>query len=92
MKFTVTYYDDDTNSYVTKNCVSMEYGYTDKDFTFLPVDDPPKMYKSLTIKSPQISVYQNERGIEFRIKGFQYNTKNSGYEHTTTVIKSIDTE
>lgn len=90
MKFKVTYYDADTDSYLKKNCASMEYGYIDKDFKFLPVDDPPKQYKEIQIMSPQISVYQNERGVEFRVKGFQYQNKTGGYVHTTTVISSLE--
>ena len=45
MKFKVSYYDYDTDKYVTKECYRMSF--YDGVFEFMPVDDPIKIYKSI---------------------------------------------
>ena len=44
MKFKVQYYDYDTDSTITKNCIDIDYNTVDKVFSFYPVDDPPRIY------------------------------------------------
>jgi len=87
MKFKVTYYDYDSGKSVTKNCYRMN-SYDGK-FEFIPVDDPIKFYKSLSIDHPIVSIYQNETGLMvINVVGYQY-TKNGSYEKTTTIIENV---
>ena len=87
MKFKVSYYDYDTNKYVTKECYHMSF--YNGVFEFMPVDDPIKIYKSIIIDHPIFSVSQNNTGfISIYVVGYQY-TKNGSYEKTTTKVENV---
>ena len=87
MKFKVSYYDYDTNKYVTKECYHMSF--YNGVFEFMPVDDPIKIYKSIIIHHPIFSVSQNNTGfISISVVGYQY-TKNGSYEKTTTKVENV---
>ncbi len=87
MKFKVSYYDFDTDKYVTKVCYRMSF--YDGVFEFMTVDDPIKIYKSIIIDHPIFSVSQNNTGfISISVVGYQY-TKNGSYEKTTTKVENV---
>jgi hypothetical protein len=87
MKFKVTYYDYDSGKSVTKDCYRMNS--CDGKFEFIPVDDPIKIYKSLSIDHPIVSIYQNETGLMvINVVGYQW-MKSSGYGKTTTIIENV---
>ena len=86
MKFKVSYYDYDTDKYVTKECYRMSF--YDGVFEFMPVDDPIKIYKSIIIDHPIFSVSQNTGFISISVVGYQ-DTKNGFYEKTTTKIENV---
>jgi hypothetical protein len=88
MKFKATYYDYETGKSVTKNCIAITYETMDKSFSFTPVDDPVRIYKTVTVDHPRVSVYQNDRGIKIIVDGYQC-VKEGGYWRTTTVIESV---
>jgi hypothetical protein len=88
MKFKATYYDVETDKSVTKNCIDITYDAMDKSFSFMTVDDPVRIYKTVTIDHPRVSVYQNDRGIRIFVEGYQC-MKDSGYARTKTVIESV---
>ena len=88
MKFKATYYDYETGKLVTKNCIDITYETMDKSFSFTPVDDPVRSYKTVTIDHPRVSVHQNDRGISIIVDGYEY-VKAGGYWRTTTVIESV---
>jgi hypothetical protein len=88
MKFKATYYDYETGKLITKNCIAIIYETMDKSFSFTPVDDPVRIYKTVTIDHPRVSVYQNDRGISIIVEGYQF-MKEGGYWRTTTVIESV---
>ena len=83
MKFKVSYYDYDTDKYVTKECYRM--GFYDGIFEFMTVDDP---IKSIIIDHPIFSVSQNTGFISISVVGYQY-TKNGSYEKTTTKVENV---
>ena len=87
MKFKVSYYDYDTDKYVTKECYRMRF--YDGVFEFMPVDGPIKIYKSIIIDHTRFSVSQNNTGfISISVVGYQY-TKNGSYEKTTTKVENV---
>ena len=88
MKFKATYYDYETGKLVTKNCIDITYETMDKSFSFTPVDDPVRSYKTVTIDHPRVSVYQNNRGISIIVDGYQC-MKDGGYGRTKTTIESV---
>jgi hypothetical protein len=91
MKFKVTYYNVDTDSSVTKDCICIDYNTINTSFSFLPVDDPPTIYKAVVIDNPKVSIYQNDNGIvKIIVDGYQYIAKSGGYWKTTTTIQSIN--
>lgn len=85
MKATVRYFDYDLNDMVVKKCENFHYT-ANQEFEFMPVDEPAKIYKSIVIKHPKVSIhYRSElEKMEVTVEGFQY-TKN-GYILTTTTI------
>ena len=89
MKYKVTYYDYDTDSTITKNCIDIDYNTVDKTFSFYPVDDPPRIYRSVVIDHPIVSIYQNDRGLRITVDGYQC-IKSGGYWKTKTIIESAD--
>lgn len=88
MKFKVTYYDYETDKSVTKACIDIDYNTTNDNFSFTPVDNPVRIYKSVTIDHPRVTIYQNDLGIRITVAGYQ-STKDSGYARTKTVIESV---
>jgi hypothetical protein len=90
MKFKVTYYDVETGKGVTKNCVEIDYKEHnfERNFSFVPVDNPPRIYKSVVIDHPIISIYQNDSGIRILVQGYQ-GMNDGGYAKTNTVIESV---
>ena len=88
MKFKATYYDYETGKQVTKNCVEIDYNNFERNFSFTPVDDPVRSYKTVTIDHPRVSVYQNECGISIIVEGYQC-MKDGGYGRTKTTIESV---
>lgn len=88
MKFKATYYDYETGKSVTKNCIDITYEPMDESFSFTPVDDPVRSYKTVMIDHPRVSVSQNDRGIRIIVDGYQC-VKEGGYWRTTTVIESV---
>jgi len=95
MKFKATYYDYDTDKSVTKDCIEIDYNNdynnADKNFSFVPVDNPPRIYKSVVIDHPIISIYQNDSGIRILVQGYQ-GMNGGGYAKTKTVIESVREE
>jgi hypothetical protein len=90
MKFKVTYYDIETDSSVVKDCCEINYDGKG-NFLFTPVDNPVKIYKSITINRPEVSIYQSEGKIRIVVDGFQY-IKNYGYDKTITKIENVNDE
>lgn len=90
MKFKVTYYDIETDKSITKDCVEMDYNNRDDEntFSFMPVDNPPKIYKSIVIDHPKISIHQHDGDIRILITGYQY-MKSGGYNKTSTTIENV---
>jgi hypothetical protein len=90
MKFKVTYYDVETGKGVTKNCVEIDYKEHnfERNFSFIPVDDPPSIYKSVIIDHPRVGIYQNERCIRIVVEGYQ-GMNDGGYGKTKTIIESV---
>jgi len=88
MKFKATYYDYETGKLITKNCIAITYEAMDKSFSFTPVDDPVRIYKTVTVNHPRVSVYQNDSGISIIVEGYQC-MKDGGYAKTKTTIESV---
>ena len=57
MKFKVSYYDYDSDKFVTKDCDRMNF--SNGEFSFYPVDNPCTIYKSISIDHPIVSISQN---------------------------------
>lgn len=91
MKFKVTYYDYDTDKLVTKDCDYIDYSAEDKYFSFTPVDDPPRIYKSVIINHPRVNIYQNKWVVKIVVEGYQ-GMNGGGYSKTNTVIESVREE
>jgi len=86
MKFKVSYYDYDTDKYVTKDCDEMHFD--NGKFSFYPIDDPVKSYKLVIIHHPIITIHQNKDKLSISVVGYQY-IKEGGYWQTTTTIENI---
>ncbi len=86
MNFKVSYYDYDTDKYVTKDCDRTEF--KDGKFSFYPVDNPVKIYKAVIINHALVSIEQMDDRIRISVVGFQY-MKKGGYSQTTTIIEKI---
>ena len=86
MKFKVSYYDYDSDKFVTKDCDRMDF--SNGEFYFYPVDNPVKMYKSVGIDHPKISIHQNNDRIKIHITGYQY-AGEGNYERTETIIENV---
>lgn len=86
MKFKVSYYDYDTDKYVTKDCDEMHFG--DGKFSFYPVDNPFKSYKMVIIDHAIVTIHQNKYNLSISVVGYQY-IKEGGYWRTTTTIEKI---
>lgn len=91
MKFKVSYYDYDTDSQVTKKCHDFKYRSNDTHdvFDFTPVDEPVKIYKTVTIDRPHVTIaYTDSYKFKIIINGYQY--MDGGYWTTTTTIESVE--
>ena len=87
MKVTVTYYDIETDRSVVKDCLNFQFRPPDEgDFIFCPVDNSPKIYKSVSISHPILNMVYRESTIFIYVTGYQQ-VKNGGMSKTTTVIK-----
>lgn len=91
MKFKVTYYDIETDRSVTKDCLEMSSNIIDDNFSFTPVDNPVKIYKSITIDRPVVSICQTNIGLRICVRGYQA-VNSGGYYKMTTVIESVNEE
>lgn len=91
MKFKVTYYDYDADKSVTKDCVEVNYNTTDKNFSFIPVDNPVKIYKAVIIDHPIVSIHQMDDRIRICVSGYQC-IKNGGHGKTNTIFESVREE
>jgi hypothetical protein len=85
MNATVEYYDIETDKKVEKKCFRCDYE-SGIDFSFCPIDDPVKIFKSIVIKSPTIRVIYSMYGLKMIITGWQL-IKDTGYWQTETIIK-----
>jgi len=94
MKYKVTYYDYDSDSYLTKELYWMA-SYRGS-FDFVPVGDGPKEnwkgfkenWKGFSISGSGVNVFYNDKGMNITVDGFQ-EMKSGGYGKTTTVIQSV---
>ena len=87
MKYKVTYYDYDTDKYLTKDLFWMT-SYRGS-FDFMPVDDGPiEFWKGLSIDGSGVNVFYNDKGMNITVDGFQL-MKSGGYGKTTTYIQSV---
>ena len=86
MKFKVSYYDYDTDKYVMKDCDRMEF--KDGNFSFYPVDNPVKIYKSIVIDHPKVAIYQDRDRMKIIVTGYQY-MNDGGYWRTETIIENV---
>jgi hypothetical protein len=86
MKFKVSYYDYDSDKFVTKDCDRMDF--KDGNFSFYPVDNPVKIYKAITINHPKVSIHQDADRMKMVVEGYQC-IKNCGYWRTETIIENI---
>ena len=86
MKFKVSYYDYDSDKYVTKDCDRMDF--SNGEFYFYPVDNPVKMYKSVVIDHPKVSIHQNKDRMKIIVTGYQY-AGEGNYERTETIIENV---
>jgi len=86
MKFKVSYYDFDTDKYVTKDCDWMEF--KDGDFLFRPVDNPVKSYKSVSISHPKVTIYQDRDNMKIIVTGYQ-SMRDGGCWLTETIIENV---
>ena len=94
MKFKVSYYDSDADSVVEKNCEEIHFSNKsgEDSFSFMPVDDPPRIYKPVIIDSPNVSISLNRYGFQIRVEGYQYNLNSGGYCKTITTISKKNEE
>lgn len=86
MKFKVSYYDFDTDKHLTKDCDKMEF--KDDIFSFYPVDNPVKIYKSVIIDHPKVAIYQDRDRMKIIVTGYQY-MNDGGYWRTETIIENV---
>jgi hypothetical protein len=86
MKFKVSYYDFDTDKHLTKDCDRMEF--KDGSFSFYPVDNPVKSYKSVSIDHPKVTIFQDSYCLKIIVTGYQC-MRDGGYWRTETIIENI---
>jgi len=60
----------------------------EQEFISGPVDNPVKMYKSVGIDHPKISIHQNNDRMKIHITGYQYRGEGN-YERTETIIENV---
>ena len=88
MKYKVSYYDYDTDKYITKDCDSMEF--KDGNFSFYPVDNPVKIYKSIVIDHPKVNIYQDRDRMKIIVTGYQYMKDGGSWRTTTEIVNVIE--
>jgi hypothetical protein len=86
MKFKVSYYDFEADKYVTKDCDKMEF--KDGNFSFYPVDNPVKSYKSVSIDHPKVTIFQDSYRLKIIVTGYQC-MRDGDYWRTETIIENI---
>jgi hypothetical protein len=86
MKFKVSYYDYDTDKHLTKDCDKMEF--KDGNFSFYPVDNPVKSYKSVSIDHPKVTIFQDSYRLKIIVTGYQC-MRDGDYWRTETIIENI---
>jgi len=86
MKFKVSYYDHDSDKFVTKDCDKMDF--SNGEFSFYPVDNPVKIYKAVIIDHPKVSIHQNNNRIKIIVTGYQC-MKDGDYWKTNTTFESV---
>jgi hypothetical protein len=80
----VEYYDVESDSVVTKKCLEFS-SESPKSFSFLPVDEPVKFYKTIVIDHPLVFVYGNEYRTRIDVSGYQYNKKGNVIKTETRI-------
>lgn len=88
MKFKVKYYDYDSDKTIEKDCFDFEYDTKENKFSFTPVDNPVKIYKSVVIDSPVTYIGYNDNEQVILVEGYQM-IKDGGYWKTKTTITSV---
>lgn len=88
MKTTVTYTDFDTGNRITRKCLSFNYGHGETVFSFLLVDEPPTIFKTICIMHPVIYISQEED--LFRVVVIGYQELKGRSVQTETVIETCD--
>jgi hypothetical protein len=88
MKFKVSYYDYDSDQYVTKDCDRMDF--SNGEFYFSPVQIILlRFIRVLGIDDRKVSIHQNNDRIKIHITGYQYIMGEGGYERTETIIENV---
>ena len=89
MKFKVTYYDYDSDKSIEKDCIAIDYAPSEENkFSFIPVDNPVKIYKTVVIDRPVVNIGYNSYNkdkLQIYVDGYQC-VKSGGYWKTTTLI------
>ena len=88
MKYKVSYYDFDTDKYITKDCDRMEF--KDGNFSFYPVDNPVKIYKSIVIDHPKVNIYQDRDRMKIIVTGYQCMKDGGSWRSTTEIVNVIE--
>ena len=84
MKKIVNYYNIDSDCAVERECLDFHYDMENPaKFEFTPKLD--KMFQTLMISHPIVSMHCNEYRTKIHISGYQQ-TKNHGYSRTETTI------
>jgi hypothetical protein len=87
MKYKVTYYDYDSDKYLTKDLYWM--ASHKGSFDFVPIVDGPKEnWKGVSLYGCEISMVCNDKGVTITVEGFQQKN-GGGYCKTITVAKSV---
>jgi len=88
MKFKVQYYDYDSDKTIENDCFEFNYDTKDNQFSFIPVDNPVKIYKTVVIDRPVVNIGYNSYNkdkLQIYVDGYQC-VKSGGYWKTTTLI------
>ena len=88
MKFKVQYYDYDSVNTIEKDCFEFNCDTKENKFSFIPVDNPVKIYKTVVIDRPVVNIGYNSYNkdkLQIYVDGYQC-VKSGGYWKTTTLI------
>lgn len=86
MKCTVQYYDVDTDTCITRECLDFEYLTSNNEFSFTPLNG--LIRKAITISRPSVTVTYNRdrrQPLHINVEGYQY-MKSGGYWMTKTKL------